>query len=315
MFKQYRRRGILGINERIGRFILPFNPRKLFPMADNKILFYEEALKWDIPVPSSYMNIINHGQLRYLAQKLANLESFVLKPASGSMGNGIIVINKVIRQLDQILFEQSSGELMTLLELQHHCSGILSGLYSLSGRIDSAIFQEKLSPHQCFDRFIYKGIPDVRVIVFRGVPVMAMVRLPTKESGGRANLHQGAVGGGLDLKTGQLTFAVHNSHIVHVHPDTEEILQELKLVWWKQTLELVSRCYDMAKFGYFGADVVLDPEKGPIILEINARPGLAIQIANRTGLTDRLYKVEALKDSEISSDYRERVEWCLDNLV
>ena len=37
---------------------------------------------------------------------------------------------------------------------------------------------------------------------------MAMLRLPTKASGGRANLHQGAIGAGVDLVTGVTHHAV-----------------------------------------------------------------------------------------------------------
>ncbi len=39
-------------------------------------------------------------------------------------------------------------------------------------------------------------------------------------------------------------------------------------------------------------DLVLDQELGPMLLEINARPGLNVQIANKAGLLPRLQKVE-----------------------
>jgi len=44
--------------------------------------------------------------------------------------------------------------------------------------------------------------------------------------------------------------------------------------------------------GYQGVDLVLDKNKGPLILELNARPGLNIQVANRAGLLTRLQLVE-----------------------
>jgi len=37
---------------------------------------------------------------------------------------------------------------------------------------------------------------------------MAMLRLPTKESGGKANLQQGAIGLGIDMASGVTTSAV-----------------------------------------------------------------------------------------------------------
>jgi D-alanine-D-alanine ligase-like ATP-grasp enzyme len=49
----------------------------------------------------------------------------------------------------------------------------------------------------------------------------------------------------------------------------------------------------MTKLGYLGVDIVLDRDKGPLLLELNARPGLSIQIANGAGLVPRLEVIEA----------------------
>ena len=43
-------------------------------------------------------------------------------------------------------------------------------------------------------------------------------------------------------------------------------------------------CYDAIPLGYLGVDLVVDAELGPMVLELNARPGLTIQLANRRGL-------------------------------
>jgi len=47
--------------------------------------------------------------------------------------------------------------------------------------------------------------------------------------------------------------------------------------------------------GYLGVDIILHPEKGPMVLELNAQPGLQIQLANMTGLKKRLERVEDLE--------------------
>ncbi len=52
-----------------------------------------------------------------------------------------------------------------------------------------------------------------------------------------------------------------------------------------------TRSYEMTESGYLGADIVLD--KGPLILELNARSGLVIQVANNNGLVSRVEQVEA----------------------
>jgi alpha-L-glutamate ligase-like protein len=143
-----------------------------------------------------------------------------------------------------------------------------------------------------FEDIAYRGIPDIRTLVFRGVPVMAMVRLPTRASDGRANLHQGAVGAGIDLASGRTTSAVYRNRIVATHPDTDHVLAGLEIPNWSRLLDLAARCHDLTSLGYLGVDVVLDAHYGPLMLELNARPGISIQIANRVGLRHRLEKAE-----------------------
>jgi alpha-L-glutamate ligase-like protein len=242
-------------------------------------------------MPQNYLVVENYGYLKRLDVKLANYSSFVIKPAKGSQGNGIIVIKEVVRDGDRILYRRSNDKLMEIEEVKHHISGILSGLYSLSGQSDIAIIQAKIDKHPIFDDYSYGGIPDIRVIVFEGFPVMSMVRLPTKSSDGRANLHQGAIGAGLSMKNGWTTNAVIKNQVIDAHPDTGHHLSGLRLPFWPEILELAARCYDMVELGYLGADIVLTPDQGPILLELNARPGLAIQIANLAGLVPRLEKI------------------------
>ena len=56
--------------------------------------------------------------------------------------------------------------------------------------------------------------------------------------------------------------------------------------------------------GYLGVDIVLDRKQGPMLLEANARPGLAIQIANGQGLIPRFEAVDrALELAEANWEY------------
>jgi alpha-L-glutamate ligase-like protein len=119
-----------------------------------------------------------------------------------------------------------------------------------------------------------------------------MVRLPTRMSGGRANLHQGALGAGIDITNGITLSAVWRNDIVGEHPDTGNMIMGVKIPNWEALLRLAARCYELTGLGYQGVDIVLDKDKGPLILELNARPGLNIQIANRAGLFPRLRSVE-----------------------
>ncbi len=302
IFNDLKNLGILGINNRVGRYILRHNKRANYPLVDNKVLTAQRAEAWGIPTPENYFIVENYGSLKNLHLKLMNYDSFVIKPARGSQGNGIIVIKEIIREERdgeiRILCRRSNDKLMEVEEVRHHISGILSGLYSLSGQSDIAIVQAKIDKHPIFDDYSFGGIPDIRVIVFEGFPVMSMVRLPTRSSDGRANLHQGAIGAGINLSDGRTNNAVIRNQVVDIHPDTGHKLLGLRLPFWPEILELAARCYDMVGLGYLGADIVLTPDQGPILLELNARPGLGIQIANLAGLVPRLEKIrlEAPKD-------------------
>lgn len=315
IFKDLTEMGILGINNRVGRYILRHNKRKYYPLVDNKVLTAQRAEAWGIAMPENYIVIENYGSLKNLHHRLEKYNSFVIKPAKGSQGNGIVVIKEIIREEKdgeiELFFRRSNDRLMNIDEVKHHISGILSGLYSLAGQSDIAIIQEKIDKHPVFDDYSYGGIPDIRVIVFEGYPVMSMVRLPTKSSDGRANLHQGAIGAGIDLSTGHTNNAVIRNQVIEVHPDTGSKLSNLQLPFWREVLELAAQCYDMVELGYLGADIVLTQDKGPIILELNARPGLGIQIANLAGLVPRLEKIRAEIPKNLSA--KERVDFSMKN--
>lgn len=315
IFRDLTEMGILGINNRVGRYILRHNKRKNYPLVDNKVFTAERAQAWGIAMPENYMVVENYGSLKNIHHRLQQYDSFVIKPANGSQGNGIIVIKEIIREEKdgevRILCRRSNDKLMEIDEVKHHISGILSGLYSLSGQSDTAIIQAKIDKHPIFDDYSFGGIPDIRVIVFDGFPVMSMVRLPTKSSDGRANLHQGAIGAGINMSNGWSNNAVIRNQVVDFHPDTGHKLSGLKLPFWKEILELAAHCYDMVELGYLGADIVLTPDQGPILLELNARPGLGIQIANLAGLVPRLEKIRLEAPKNLLA--KERVEFAMKN--
>jgi alpha-L-glutamate ligase-like protein len=167
------------------------------------------------------------------------------------------------------------------------------------------LIEDLIAINDCFAGYSHEGVPDIRIIVFRGYPVMAMLRLATHVSDGKANLHQGAVGVGLAMDSGRCLNAVQFSRRILCHPDTNQVLEDIAIPDWRDLLVLASRCCDMTGLGYIGTDLVLDKVLGPQLLELNARPGLAIQIANGQGLLPRLRKIESLRGKrEIAAQQR-----------
>lgn len=291
--------GVLGLNERNADFIARLNPRRLYPLVDDKVLTKELALEAGMAVPDLYGVIAHQGEVRRFSEIVRDRESFVIKPARGSGGDGIIVVTgRSQRKRDT--FRLSSGVFVSEGEILHHISNTVSGQYSLSGSRDAALIEYCVHFDPTFADVSYQGVPDIRVIVYRGYPVMAMVRLPTRASDGKANLHQGAVGAGVDLSCGKTSLGVLGNEVVDEHPDTGALIAGLEIPNWDFILESSARGYDVTGLGYLGVDMVIDNDRGPLILEMNARPGLNIQIANRAGLCHRIARVEAHYDAAAS---------------
>lgn len=300
-----RRAGVLGMNSRNYDIICKLNSRRLYPLVDDKVQTKILARKFGITTPDLLGVIEYQHQVKNVLDIVGKFKEFVVKPAHGSGGKGVLVI----KEFSENAFVKASGEVISFKELYQHISNILSGLYSLGGQYDTAVIEELVHFSHCFEDYSYQGIPDVRVIVYKGFPAMAMMRLATKASGGRANLHQGAVGVGLDIVKGSALKAVQNNLPIEAHPDTHADLSQLVVPFWREHLDIAAKAYEMTGLGYLGADIVLDERKGPMMLELNARPGLAIQIANGCGLRSRIEEIAASYPFGLSPE--ERIEFVL----
>lgn len=288
-WKALEARGIMGINRRNADYVLKYNKRSLYPVVDDKIITKERALQAGINVPQMYGVISTEKEIDKLDDFIGGRNDFVIKPAQGAGGDGILVIAD--RFEDR--FRTVSGRIISRSEIEHQVSSILTGLYSLGGHRDRALIEYRVIPDQIFKSISYEGVPDIRIIVLMGYPVMAMLRLPTRQSGGKANLHQGAIGVGVDLATGITLRGTWLNNIITKHPDTANAVDGVQLPNWDGFMKLAAECHELCGLGYIGVDMVLDQEQGPLILELNARPGLNIQIANDCGLTHRTQAVEA----------------------
>jgi alpha-L-glutamate ligase-like protein len=283
---------ILGKNARSMLFSYPYNKPKGKNIASSKIRSKRILKKEEIPVPDIYAKFTKpHDILRFDWESLPS--SFALKPNKGLGGEGIIIAKKKTKEGKAWITTQKKR--VTVEDLKLHTMDILEGAYSIRNVPDMAFIEEFVGRHKAFRKYAYRGTPDIRVIVFNKVPVMAMLRLPTKESGGRANLHQGAIAVGVDIATGITTRAYwHGEYIVH-KPGTKRKLHGIKIPKWSRILKIAVRCQEVTELGYMGADIVLHPEKGPLVLELNYMPGLQIQLANSSGLKKRLERVEDLR--------------------
>lgn len=289
IFKNLRYRGILSINQRNADFVLRYNPRRLYPIVDDKLKTKRLALQAKIAVPELYAVIDKERDAKNIEKILEQYSDFVIKPAHGSGGDGIVVIVNKIKGR----YRKASGALITEQDLAYHLSRILSGAYSLGGHPDVALIERRVIVDPIFESISYEGVPDIRIITFLGYPAMAMLRLPTRTSDGKANLHQGAIGVGINLATGLTSGGVWHNEPIDYHPDTLNSIIDIQVPYWDRILHLAANCYELTGLGYIGVDVVIDKQFGPLMLELNARPGLSIQIANREGALERYRIIEA----------------------
>lgn len=281
-------KGIIGMNRRNIRYIGRYNRRRLYPLVDDKLKTKLLAERHGITTPALIGTVTTQFGVKQVAALVETRQGFVIKPAKGSGGKGILVIER----RDGDAYVKPSGAHLSREDLERHVSNILSGLYSLGGSPDVAVIEDLIHFDPSLTEYTYEGVPDIRVIVFQGYPVMAMMRLSTAASDGKANLHQGAVGVGLDIATGTALRGVQFDRPRASHPDTGHELASLRIPNWGTLLTLAAGCYEMTGLGYLGTDMVLDARHGPMLLELNARPGLAIQMANGEGLRPRLDLIE-----------------------
>lgn len=288
---------ILGLNARTQLFAYKYNTHKGKKIADSKLQTARILKKAGVAHPEVYKKFRAEGDV-YSFDWNALPDRFALKPSRGLGGAGIIVVKK--KSADKTGWLTTQKEKVTPDDLKLHTLDILEGAYSMGNVPDVAFAQEYVGRHKAFRRWAYRGTPDIRIIILNKVPVMAMLRLPTKESGGRANLHQGAVGVGVDIATGITTKAIWHGEQIVFKPGTERKLRGIKIPNWTSILETAVNAQIASGLGYLGVDIVLHPEKGPMVLELNAQPGLQVQLANMEGLKRRLDRLEDLdvRDAE-----------------
>ncbi len=305
-----REAGVLGMNRRNAEYIMRSNPRSLFPLVDDKLKTKQLAEACKIPTPSLYHVVKHHGDIPALEKELGGYQDFVIKPARGAGGSGIILFTE---RTDEGFVKQD-GEVVPMKDLAYHISDILSGIYSLEGLEDRAFVEALVHPDTIFDEVTYRGVPDIRIIVYRGVPAMSMVRLPTRVSDGKANLHRGAIGVGIDMAEGTTLAGVHRSGVVTHHPDTNKPVTGIRVPYWEKILLMAAKAVDMTGLDYLGVDLVIDQEQGPLLLELNARPGLQIQIANQAGLLRRLELIDQAP-ADVFAKLEKRIAWTLNTFT
>jgi len=281
--------GILGINARNLLYIKPYNPKKAVKFADSKIKTKNYLSARGVPVARLFNVINNKTELeKFDFNSLPN--SFVVKPNAGYGGEGILII----KSRKGRNFVRMNGVIISLEDMTRHISDILDGRYSIADISDAALFEQRLEAPDLMKKMAYKGLPDFRIVVHNLIPVMAMLRLPTEKSDGKANIHLGGIGVGINIAKGELTFVTRYGKKIDGIPGFGDP-KGIKIPYWEDFLLIASRVQQITNLGFAAVDMVLDKNIGPVLLEINARAGLQVQVANMAPLRRRLERIEGIK--------------------
>jgi len=283
--RSHLQQNIMGINERNIRLIFDHNQRSHYKLADDKILCKSILEQNQIATAISYGTASRIGEIGALWESVGHHNTLVIKPAKGAGGNGILILRKKAGAW------YKGGQLISETQICTHMAQIIMGMYGF-GHADRVLIEECIEPHPFFLDIYPDGVPDFRIILLKDQPIMAMLRMPTNASDGKANLHQGGLGIGIDLQQGTLQYAFDGKGFVKHHPDTGILIYQSAVPYWAEMLRVAERTSELFPLDYLGVDIILDRAKGPMVMEINVRPGLAIQLANQQGLKQAL---ESLK--------------------
>ncbi len=283
-FKINNPHGIIGINKRNIQLIYPNNKKANYPLADDKVKTKTILHDNKIACAETYMVITNIGDVKAKWKACNKYNSLAIKPANGLGGDGIKILKK--SEAGQWM---SSGKPISDEEVIYHITSIVSGVFSMNYN-DSCLIEECIIAHPFFSEIYKSGVPDFRVITLKGTPVIAMLRMPTSISDGKANLHQNGVGIGVDMEAGTLTQVYDGTSYSNSHPDNPNLVFGKKIPYWTEILALSVQTAKAFPLDYLGIDVVIDKYKGPQIMEVNIRPGLGIQMVNQCGMEKAIKK-------------------------
>lgn len=278
---------VLGMNRRNIDFIMELNPRSNFALVDDKLITKQILQKNGIPSANMLGWTDSFFKIDGFLNSLCNLSQFVIKPARGSGGSGIAVVLKC----ENGLWHCADGSTWNRDTQREQIENIIYGTYSLDTAGDTAFAEELIKPHKEVRYFTEMGLPDIRIILHCGKPVASMLRVPTRKSKGKANLHAGGFAVGIDLNTGITSCGWFQGKYSDFHPETSVALAGRTIPHWDEIIRISRRLYELFPLGYMGVDFVVDAVRGPLILELNARPGLEIQNVTRIGIRKALGEI------------------------
>jgi len=306
---------ILGMNARNLQYIKKFNPKKAIRLANDKYKSKKFLSERWIPVPKTFDLITSRSDLYAYDFSSLPVDEIIAKPCNGSRGRWIYRIKPIETPEDaHLMWEHSlfdslftkqspyvdqwykvGSEVIPDHTLRRYLVDVLDGKNSMWWGWDNLLLEELIIPWSWFEKFCAHGLADIRVIVFNLIPVAAMLRVPTLESDGKANLDRWGIWLGINVSTGKIQSMFQYGKIhKHDFPGAYKDMEGTKISYRNDILSYSSKIQYFANLGYLALDRVITDE-WPKLLEINARAGLKFQLAAVLPLRNRLNKIKDMK--------------------
>src|SRR5256712_734074 len=173
-------------------FVAKYNPTGVMARA-GKDAVRKLLQPYGIPVAQTYLTINRQGEMDSFRDWMSIHNTFAIKPDRGYGGGGILLLQKggwdggYYKNIGVLDVPPLECPFRPPLDGEDHLDG---GAWRLGGLVAQDSSLRKIAP---------VGLADFRIISFLGYPVMAMMRIPTSSSGGKANLHSGAVAAGVQI--------------------------------------------------------------------------------------------------------------------
>ena len=113
--------GVLNMNARNFSVIGQYNSRRLYPLVDDKVKTKELASSVGIQTPKLIGIIRAQYEVKNILNIVKGWKGFVIKPAHGSGGKGVLVIKKYTKNY----FRTASNHVLTFSDLYQHISNVL----------------------------------------------------------------------------------------------------------------------------------------------------------------------------------------------
>ncbi|MCX6807778.1 MAG: DUF1704 domain-containing protein [Patescibacteria group bacterium] len=295
-------RHILGANSNFLDFVYPVRSQQDFSWIKNRSKIKAWLQARGIFMPKTLLIVKNISDLDRLNFDILPQKFIIRKVFNNGRDDNILTLSSIGANA----WLDSRKRLWKPEDIKQHILDILDGGFSKSGLPDIACIEQRPELDKFFARLGQDGLPVIKIIVYRNVPLMAMLKLaPPAIVNNKFGLRQNEILIGIDIATGETTNLFTNSVFDHKKeiltlPWSGRVVRGLEIPMWQDILLLASQVQSLINANYLTVEISLDAKNGPVVCGLSIDSDLDVQLANHSSLRERLDKVKGLKISTLA---------------